>query len=214
MKMAQARKIYYKDEVIGTEVTDAELTMVPADDLIEAIHNSNHDLCWNREGKLGLINSQDDGFHYQGGERIKPREFVAARKIYFRENRNEYELMGTAIDDDEFYALSADELREAIEGSYHDTGFFRDSDGELIVVSTDESDTELTEDEIKALSADEMRTAILNEQYYDVYRDGSGELTVFYTADGDWGIEDEWANGGIYWGPLHQRTHRDLAAAE
>jgi hypothetical protein len=66
------------------------------------------------------------------------------------------------------------------------------ADGELIIVSTDESDTELT--------------------YYDVYRDGSGELTVFYTADGDWGIEDEWANAGIYWGPLHQRTHRDVLA--
>jgi hypothetical protein len=189
--------------------------MVPPDDLIEAIHNSNHDVCWNGDGKLVLINTQGDRFRYEGGERIKPRKFVAARKIYLREYY-EYHLMGTEIDDDEFYGLFADELREAIEESYHKRhyGIFRDSDGHLSIGSTGAFNTELTEDEIKALSPDELREAILNEQDCDVYRDSSEKLAVCYTADGDWGIEDKWADGGIYWGPFDPRARRDLAAAE
>jgi hypothetical protein len=81
-------------------------------------------------------------FDKEKGDMIEPKE------TYFRKNRTEYGSMGTEIDDDEFYALSADELRDAIEGSVHDTRSCCDSDGCLIIVSTastDEFDTELTE---------------------------------------------------------------------
>ena len=102
-------------------------------------------------------------------------------------------------------------MREAIVArSDGNTYFFRDSGGDLIIVSKDGSNTELTENEIKALSADEMREAILNTQDYDVYRHISGELSVICTADLRWGVEYG-ANGVIEWGHLVKRTRRNAA---
>ena len=59
-----------------------------------------------------------------------------------------------------------------------------------------------------------MREAILNAQDYDVHLDTSGEPTVMYTAHEGCGIEDDFCDGVIKWGPLDKRTRRDLAAAE
>ena len=142
--MTETRKIFYIKQEVGTEVTDAELSNLSADALIGAIHNSKLQPCRVGNGKLVLIDMMEDAWYFD--------DEYPATKIYAKEDfSNDYSLCGTVVEDDEFNSLSDDELRKAVTCSHGETYFFRNSDGDLMIQSTDESDTELTEDEIKAL---------------------------------------------------------------
>ena len=129
--MTEARKIYRRDREIGTEVTDAELRMMSADALIEAIRFNYLNPFRIHDGQLVLINMAENDIYVEG-------EYPATKLHFFDEEFDDYDLMGTQIEDDEFYALSADEMREAIVARSDDTYFFRDSGGDLIIVSKDE----------------------------------------------------------------------------
>ena len=58
--MTEARKIFYINQEIGTEVTDTELNNLSADALITAIHNSKLQPCRGGDGKLVLIDMKEE----------------------------------------------------------------------------------------------------------------------------------------------------------
>ena len=124
--MTEARKIFYINQEIGTEVTDTELNNLSADALITAIHNSKLQPCRGGDGKLVLIDMKEDAWYFD--------DEYPATKIYAKEDfGNDYSLCGTVIEDDEFNSLSADELRKAVTCSHEQTYFFRNSDGDLMI---------------------------------------------------------------------------------
>jgi hypothetical protein len=94
---------------------------------------------------------------------------------------------------EQFYALSAEELRSAFTDD-KEGHIFTDLKGELTLQIFKNHDyfkiensklkipgviDELDEDHISALSADQIRTAILNSPLYDIFCDTDGELYSF-----------------------------------
>jgi hypothetical protein len=120
------------------------------------------------------------------------------RKIYYKRVGRKPRQIGTEVTKEEFYALSAEELRSAF--TAEEGYIFANSKGELFLDGPFEPiEHTLNEEEINTLSADQIRAAILSTPNYDIIRDTDRELYVIPLDDQDCGIESD---DSIQWGEL------------
>jgi hypothetical protein len=117
-------------------------------------------------------------------------------KLYNHRAGRKPELIGIEVADEQFLALTADELRDAIRAGGNDWVFRNGDERELCLYPMADSDHELTEEEFNALTSHELRKAILNTTYDDVYCESDGKYVVFDTCNTDYNFSDDDGFGG------------------
>jgi hypothetical protein len=122
-----------------------------------------------------------------------------SKKLYWTKHNRRVHI-GYYISDEEFLAMTAEELRDAIRAGLNDWVFWHpDEDGEgegcLSLIYDDDAE-ELTLAEFDTLTADQLREAILNTHEHDVYRvkgsrsKDTGSYRVFQCEDLDISFQD------------------------